>query len=349
MTLAERITTLRDLAHHLTSGEDDFLTALMLRTEFNNGWFTQENQSRALRAVVDQFLDEELLRSWLGQYSISAAPASPPAQTVGLVLAGNIPLVGLHDVLSVYLAGHRARIKLSSKDPYVLPYLLQLLARFDERAADYFDVVEHLHHFDAIIATGSNNSARYFEAYFGKYPHIIRRNRNAVAVLTGEESPDDLERLGDDVFSYFGLGCRNVSKLYVPEGYDFTPLLEAFHEWKGYQNHVKWKNNFDYNFALLTLNKEPFYHNGAIILRESPAMASHIAGLYYERYDEPAAVTRVLRERASELQLIVAPPRSARHRHPRLRAGPVARPERLRGRGRHHGLSERLVVSHHPV
>ncbi len=307
MTLNDRIATLHRLSRHLTEGEDEFLSALIIRTEFNNGWFTRENQHRALRAVVDQFLGEDELHHWLASYSIPA-PADAPLTTVGLVLAGNIPLVGLHDVLSVYLAGHRAQIKLSSKDPYVLPYLLKLLARFDPRAADYFSIVEHLSGFDAIIATGSNNSARYFEAYFGKYPHIIRRNRNAVAVLTGEESREELERLGDDVFSYFGLGCRNVSKLYVPKGYDFTPLLETFHEWKGFQNHVKWKNNFDYNFALLTLNKEPFYHNGAIILRESTDLASHIAGLYVEYYESPEAVTQVLQSRENELQLVVARP-----------------------------------------
>ncbi len=308
MTLVERTTSLRDLARHLSVGNDAFLAALMTRTEFNNGWFTQDNQARALRAVIDLFLDETHLSRWLAPYAMTDTPASAPPLTVGLVLAGNIPLVGLHDILSVYLAGHRAQIKLSSKDPYVLPYLLQLLSGCDARAAEYFEMVEHLRDFDAIIATGSNNSARYFEAYFGKYPHIIRRNRNAVAVLTGTESSEELKRLGDDVFSYFGLGCRNVSKLYVPQGYDFTPLLETFHAWNGYQNHVKWKNNFDYNFAFLTLNKEPFYHNGAIILRESPELASHIAGLYYTYYDTPEAVTQVLRKRASELQLVVARP-----------------------------------------
>ncbi|MCP9235500.1 acyl-CoA reductase [Lewinella sp. JB7] len=307
MTSEDRISTLLQLARHLNSAEDEFLTALMKRTEFNNNWLTVANQQRALQAVTETFLDEEKLCAWLAAYP-DIAPAFPPRKTVGLVLAGNIPLVGLHDVFSVYLAGHRAQIKLSSKDPYVLPYLLRLLSEYDDRAADYFAVVEHLANFDAIIATGSNNSARYFESYFGKYPHVIRRNRNAVAVLTGEETSEELDRLGDDVFAYFGLGCRNVSKIYVPRGYDFTPLLERFHEWKGYQNHVKWKNNFDYNFALLTLNKEPFYHNGAIIIRESDQLASHIAGLYFAYYDDVAAVTQELSDRNGEIQLVVARP-----------------------------------------
>ena len=307
MTHNQRITALVRLGDHLRGGEDEYLIALQKRTEFHNGWFTLAFQQRALQQVLDSFLTEGQLRDYLAFYP-SLAPAAPPQRTVGLVLAGNIPLVGLHDVLSVFLAGHRAQIKPSSKDPYVLPYLIKLLARFDTATADYFELVEHLRGFDGIIATGSNNSARYFEAYFGKYPHIIRRNRNGVAVLTGGETTDELRLLGDDVFAYFGLGCRNVSKLYVPRGYDFDPLLEVFHDWKHYQNHVKWKNNFDYNFALLTLNKEPFYHNGAIILRESPEIASHIAGLYYEYYDGPEEATQLLRRHSEQIQLIIARP-----------------------------------------
>lgn len=307
MTLSQRIELLNRLAQYLHGPEDEFLTALMKRTEFHNAWFTVPNQQRALQAITDQLRQVEAIQKWVAPYAITA-PASAPAKTVGLVLAGNIPLVGLHDVLCVFLAGHRAQIKLSSKDPYVLPYLLKLLGKFNESASTYFQIVNNLKDFDAIIATGSNNSARYFEAYFGKYPHIIRRNRNAVALLTGEETREELARLGDDVFSYFGLGCRNVSKLYVPDGYDFTSLLEVFHRWKDYQNFSKWKNNFDYNFALLTLNKEAFLHNGAIILRESTELASHIAGLYYEHYANLTAGTQVLRKRATQIQLVVARP-----------------------------------------
>ncbi|WP_116124747.1 acyl-CoA reductase [Lewinella sp. IMCC34183] len=307
MQLEERIEALARLGDHLRGPEDEFLTALMKRTAFNNGWFTLEQQQRALRAIADRFLDGDRLQKWAAGYSITA-PASPPYATVGLVLAGNIPLVGVHDIVSTFVAGHRAQIKPSSKDPYVLPYLLKLLARFTPDAEPYFEIVNNLSGFDAIIATGSNNSSRYFEAYFSKYPHIIRRNRNAVAVLSGEESEEQLRRLGDDIFSYFGLGCRNVSKIYVPRDYDFAPLLEVLHDWREYQNHTKWKNNFDYNFALLTLNKESFRHNGAIIVRPDDAIASHIAGLYYSEYDDPATVTEELGRRAGEIQLVVAPP-----------------------------------------
>lgn len=305
MTLDDRLAVLGRLAHYLNGPEDEYLAALQQRTAFNNGWLTVEHQQSALRAIVDAFLDPDKLKGWAADYNLSDLREP---HTVGLVLAGNIPLVGFHDILSVFVAGHRAQIKPSSKDPYVLPYLLKLLEKFDPAAADYFTIVENLKGFDAIIATGSNNSARYFEAYFGKYPHIIRRNRNAVAVLTGKESKDDLRRLGEDVFTYFGLGCRSVSKIYVPVDYDFTDLLEVFHAWKAYQNHTKWKNNFDYNFALLTLNQEDFLHNGAVILRQSDELASHIAGLYYEEYLDNSLLEIQLQERAEEIQLIVARP-----------------------------------------
>ena len=308
MKLNDRIAALDRLGRQLREEDDEFLTALMKRTAFHNGWFTLAAQERALRAVASNFLNGEALRDWVAAYPDLLSPAPRRQKTVGLVLAGNIPLVGMHDIVAVFLAGHGAQIKLSSKDPYVLPYLLRRLEKIDPATQPYFKVVENLHDFDAIIATGSNNSSRYFEAYFGKYPHIIRRNRNAVAVLTGEESRDELHRLGDDIFSYFGLGCRNVSKLYVPRGYDFAPLLEVLHEWKELQNHTKWKNNFDYNFALLTLNKEPFLHNGAVILREDEGLASHIAGLYYAYYDDLGAAAQEISHRAEEIQLVVARP-----------------------------------------
>lgn len=310
MTLNDRIKTLTQLAAHLKGPEDEFLTALMKRTAHNNGWLTLQNQQRALHSVAEHFLARAPLLEMLASYPISTNEGSDPGpkKTVALVLAGNIPLVGFHDILCVYLAGHRARIKLSSKDPFVLPYLLKLMGKFDEAANAYFQVVDTLSGFDAVIATGSNNSSRYFESYFGKYPHIIRKNRTGIAVLTGGETTEQLRSLGDDVFAYFGLGCRNVSKIFVPQGYDFTPLLETFHNWKGYQNHTKWKNNFDYNFALLTLNKERFYHNGALIVRECEELFSPIATLFYEHYDSIGALTQVLESLEMQTQLVVARP-----------------------------------------
>lgn len=309
MTLQERLNTLGQLRDHLLGPEDEFLTALQKRTEFNNAWFTLEHQRASLAAIRDQFLDREKLEAWVAAYpSVGSEVLPAERKTVGLILAGNIPLVGFHDILCVYVAGHVAQIKLSSKDEYVLPYLLKLLAKFDERAARYFSIVGVLKGFDAVIATGSNNSARYFESYFGKYPHIIRKNRNAVAVLDGTETTDQLRELGQDIFQYFGLGCRNVSKLYLPEGYDLQPMLEVFHEWKGLQNHVKWKNNFDYNYALTTLNKVSFHLTGPLMVLEEEAIVSRIATVHFSYYSEVDALEEELQAHSEQIQLVVARP-----------------------------------------
>lgn len=303
MRIAERIDLMAKLGEHLLEDKDEFLHALMSRTEFNNQWFTLENQNLAIKAIAEQFLQREYLQEWVNHYS-GIEPKSP--KKVGLVLAGNIPMVGFHDILSVFMAGHKACVKLSSKDAFIMPYLFKILGEWDERAIPYFKVQQKLDGFDAVIATGSNNSSRYFEAYFGKYPHIIRKNRNAVAVLTGEEDQDELHQLGKDVFRYFGLGCRNVAKLYVPTDYDFDPLLTALHEYRSVVLHTKYKNNFDYNYAMLMLNKEQFKANGCILLREDPETSSRIANLNYEYYQVLEQVPGMLHEKEEQIQCVVA-------------------------------------------
>ena len=293
---------LNRLGDHLL-GEDDFLRAIMNRSYHNNHWFTIANQERAVRSIAEEMLDRQKLDGWISAYDVKD-PTDP--KTVGLVLAGNIPLVGFHDWLCTFAAGHRAKIKLSEKDQFLMPYLIKLLTNYDERVADYVSFVEKLKGFDAVIATGSNNSSRYFEAYFGKYPHIIRKNRNAIGVLDGTETAKELEALGEDIFRYFGLGCRNVAKIYVPEGYDFDPLLEALHEFRDVILHTKYKNNFDYNYSIFVLNKVPYLANGCILLTENTAIASHIAGLYYETYSDRETLNRELAERADEIQCAVS-------------------------------------------
>ncbi len=303
MDLQARIEVMARLGRHLLEGEDEYLAAVIHRSSFHNPWFTQANQRQALRAIAEHMLRGEALEAWAARYPVSEGPTGV---TVGLVMAGNIPLVGFQDVLCTFIAGHRAQIKLSEKDPYLLPALLKQLRAFDARTAAFFETVDRLSGFDAVIATGSNNSARYFEAYFGKYPHIIRRNRNSVAVLTGRESRDELVRLGKDIFSYFGLGCRNVSKVYLPRGYALDPLLEALHEYRELILHEKYKHNFDYNFALLTLNKTPFRFNGCLIMTESAAFDSRIAVLHYEYYDSIQQVGQALRAQKDRLQVVVS-------------------------------------------
>lgn len=304
MKLSQRIQTLVQLGKQLL-GEDEYLQAIIHRTAYHNPWFTSENQERALKAIAVQFLSEVPLQDWLSRYNV---PEETSPKTVGLVMAGNLPLVGFHDVLCVFVAGHKCKIKLSEKDPYLLPYLLKLLAKIDPAAEAYFEIVERLQEMDAVIATGSNNSARYFEAYFGKYPHIIRKNRNGIAVLSGTESSEDLHELGHDIFRYFGLGCRNVSKLYLPRGYDFIPLLEALHEYRDIILHNKYKNNFDYNYALYILNKVQYQGNGCILMIEDASLSSRIATLHYQYYDSLEEVERELEQRADEIQCVIAQP-----------------------------------------
>jgi hypothetical protein len=304
MTLVERISALALLGEHLLQ-PDEYLDAIMHRTAHTNPWFTKENQHLAIQAIAAHFLDKKKLEAWAAQYPIAEGNSSIK---IGMVMAGNLPLVGFHDLVCTFVAGHRALIKLSDKDRFLLPYLLQLLEKQSPGAGAYFETTEQLTGFDAVIATGSNNSSRYFEAYFGKYPHIIRRNRNAVAVLDGSETSDDLHALGKDVFRFFGLGCRNVSKLYLPQGYDFQPLMESLNEWRSLANHSKYRNNFDYNLALLMLNQTPYLNNGCIILMEDNAIASRIAMLHYEFYENKTALEKELAEREEEIQCIVAKP-----------------------------------------
>lgn len=303
MTLSERIEVLGQLGDHLL-GKDEYLEAVIKRATFHNGWFTEESQQAAVREIAEQFLDRERLAAWLGRYELK--PANP--KIVGIVMAGNIPLVGFHDWLCVFTVGHKAQVKVSEKDPFLFPYLMKILERIDERTKAYTELTDRLNGFDAVIATGSNNSARYFEAYFSKYPHIIRKNRNGVAVLTGAETAAELLDLGKDVFRYYGLGCRNVAKLYVPEGYDFDPLLEAFHEYREVVLNTKYKNNFDYNYALYVLNKADFRANGCILLTEDSSLQSRIACLHYEPYTALKEVEEELQKRAQEIQCIVAQP-----------------------------------------
>ena len=304
MVLKERIDALSQLGDHLL-GKDEYLDAVMHRTRYNNLWFTIENQERAIRAIAAEFLNRDKLEAWASRYDIADVASG---KTVGMVMAGNLPLVGFHDIVCTFVAGHKSKIKLSDKDKFLLPYLLQLMTRFNPAAGAFFELVDMLKGFHAVIATGSDNSSRYFEAYFGKYPNIIRRNRNAVAVLHGSETGDELHELGKDVFQYFGLGCRNVSKIYVPVGYDFQPLLERLHDFREIVLHDKYKNNFDYNFAILMLNRTTYFNNGCILLAENPDIASRIAMLHYEFYEDRQALQTELISREQGIQCIVARP-----------------------------------------
>ncbi len=302
MTLSERIAVLHKLGEHL-SGPDDYLEAVMARAKYHNAWFTIENQQAAISAIKNQFLKEGKLKAWTANYTFGNEKSQ---KVIGVVLTGNLPLEGFHDVLAVFISGHKAIIKLSEKDKYLLPYLVKLLERFDKRTTQYFEISENLSGFEAIIATGGNNSAKYFEAYFGQYPNIIRKNRFGIAVLTGTETVKELHELGKDVFRYYGLGNRNVSKIYVPKGYDFNPLLEALHEYRQVVLNTKYKNNFDHNYSILILNKEPYLANGCIILKENGSLQSPIGCLHYSFYDSKDSLASELASKSNEIQCVVS-------------------------------------------
>ncbi len=282
MTLTERINALVRLGDTLAK-DDEQLENIIQRSYIENKWFTEENQQQALTAIKNCFLNEESLNNWIAQYPDLEEVSE--MKTIGIIMAGNIPLVGFHDFLCVFVAGHKAMIKLSDKDKYLLPYLLEKLVAIDARVKSHFYFTERFTDFQAVIATGSNNTARYFESYFSKYPNIIRKNRTSVAVLDGKESDETILAFGHDVFDYFGLGCRNVSKIYVPEGYNFNHLLEIWHDnFKEMAMHDKYKNNFDYNFALYMLNRTPLLNNGCLILIQEKNLHARIASLHYDTY-----------------------------------------------------------------
>lgn len=270
-----------------------------------NNWFTRENVEHALQQWSEA-LREDQLQQWVGRYPDNYFKADGD-KTVAIVMAGNIPLVGFHDFLSVLLSGHKVLAKPSSDDDRLLPFIAQVLVAIDKRFATRITLADgRIQDFDAVIATGSDNSARYFEHYFGKYPNIIRKNRSSVAVLEGSETEEDLKKLGEDVFRYFGLGCRNVSKLYLPEGFEVNRLFKAFFVFKEVIDNKKYGNNYDYNRAIYMLEQQAFLENGFLILRKSEDLHAPVAVLHYEFYSDLGELEKHLNEMEPQLQCVVA-------------------------------------------
>ncbi len=276
--------------------------AMLSVASARNPWFEKEHLEFAVMQVADAFFDPIKINNWLKLYE-SRMPKDE--KKVGLILAGNIPMVGLHDVLCVLWSGHTALVKVSEKDNVLIPAIIHRLSKEAATVGDQIQFVERLTKFDAIIATGSNQSAHQFEKYFGKYKHIIRRNRNGVAILSGEETPAQLKDLGRDVFQYFGLGCRNVSKLYVPQGYDFEPLLTAFREFEKVMHHNKYKNNYEFNLATWILNGVTYMNNDVILLKEDTSLTSRIGTLHYEYYRDQEDLRIKLMEKSDSIQCVV--------------------------------------------
>ncbi len=280
---------------------DGFKHQLKLAEE-QNSWFTATNIAFSLHGW-SQELTETNLNTWLKPYSFKI---DSPKQ-IAVIMAGNIPLVGFHDFLSVLISGHKVLVKQSSNDKHLLPFLAKYLEyvepEFKGRITFTEDKIEN---FDAVIATGSNNTARYFEYYFKDKPSIIRNNRNSVAVLTGNESKVELEALSDDIFRYYGLGCRNVSKLFVPKAYNFDPFFEAMYHWHPIIEKAKYANNYDYNKAVYLMSEFDILENGFLMLKEDQSYASPIATVFYEYYDDMNALKEKLSNESSQIQCIVS-------------------------------------------
>ena len=292
MNVQHRIEILEKLGNYILSDNSEW-KSIKERAVQENAWFIPEFIDLAVQHIGNVFLQSNPLQHLAQQYSIPALNSRP--QNVGIVMAGNIPLVGFHDLLCTFFSGHRQTIKPSSKDQVLIKHLVQKMTAWDGEIATLISFAEMLMGCDAYFATGSNNSSRYFEKYFGKYPHIIRRNRTSVAILEGNETIADLEKLADDVYLYFGLGCRNVTKIYIPTGYDFVPLLETFKKYNYLADHHKYKNNYDYQLAILIINKRYYMTNGSILLHEDAQLFSPISQLNYEFYNPGEELPEMLR------------------------------------------------------
>lgn len=280
---------------------DRFIELIEL-SQSHNGWFTPEQVYFAINSWAVA-LREENLNKWLSDYDLtSIAP-----KNVALILAGNIPLVGFHDFISVVIAGHRAIVKTSSNDQHLIKFLATYLTTSNPELNNYIHFTEgKLENFDAVIATGSNNTARYFEYYFQNKPSIIRKNRNSVAILTGKESTEDLVNLGEDIFRYFGLGCRNVSKLFVPVNYDFQPFFQAIYKYKDVVFYEKYANNYDYNKAVFLMSNFKLLDNEFLTLKEDHSYASPISSVFYEYYDDIVTLQQRLEMDNDQIQCIVS-------------------------------------------
>jgi hypothetical protein len=311
MDLKDRIKAFAELGSQLRyniekgeEGNDSKFSSLINNQYIKNPWFTPDNVTSAVISIANELTSETLIK-WTDAYpdlGINKEPFS-----VGLIMAGNIPLVGFHDFMCVLISGNRAVIKTSSKDSELIVYLGELLSSVHPGFREMIRFTDGtLSGFDAVIATGSNNSSRYFESYFGKYPNIIRKNRNSIAILDGSESEAEFKNLGNDIFSYFGLGCRNVSKLYIPAGYDLKILLKHWESFSSVMNNNKYANNYDFSNAVYLVNKEKFLDTGYLLLKEEKGLASPVAVLYYEYYSSYESAMQSIDLMKDNIQCIVS-------------------------------------------
>ena len=304
MNLQVRIQAFTHLGEYLKTDIYQQAAEDLAKTEVLNPWFTKENIENSLNAWHEQ-LKADMLTAWLNPYKIQEA--SKPKKVL-IIMAGNIPLVGFHDFLTVLISGHKVVVKMSSTDNVLLKVIIEKLISITPEFKDSISFIDEVKNrkFDGVIATGSDNSAQYFEYYFKGVKKIIRKNRRSVAVLDGTESAMELKGLADDVFAYFGLGCRNVSKLFLPKGYDLNKLFEAFFPYSHVVEHKKYGNNYDYNKAIFLMGSNKLIENGFLLMKEDKSLLSPTAMLYYEYYDDIETVEQFVEENAEQLQCVVS-------------------------------------------
>ncbi len=291
MNIKERIELLAKLGEYFVMNQAT-LQPVKEKASLQNPWFSIEFIDLALKNISNNFLQQHLLEEWIKQYDVKDDPL--PRKNVGVIMAGNIPLVGFHDLLCVFISGNKAVIKASSKDEVLIKHAVQKLTEWNEEINQYITFSENLKNCDAYIATGSNNSSRYFEYYFSKYPNIIRKNRTSVAVITGDETEEELNLLADDMLLFYGMGCRNVSKIFVPEEYDFIQLLDALRKYNRFADFHKYRNNYDYQLALLMMNSKFYMTNDAVIITENESVFAPVSQVNYSYYDDAAALRESL-------------------------------------------------------
>ena len=290
----------------LSGKEDKKASGLleMINTQYiSNPWFTPENVTAAINAIACELTYENLFH-WTDPYSQLQIETKPV--TAGIIMAGNIPLAGFYDFLSVLISGNNLVAKTSSKDPQLIVKIGEILCNIESGFREKIEFTDgQLNNFDLVIATGSNNSSRYFEQYFGRYPNIIRKNRNSIAIIEGNETVGELENLGSDIFQYFGLGCRSVSKIFIPEEYDIKSLVSKWEPFAGLINNVKYANNYDFSKAVYLVNKENFLDTGYLLLIEEKGLSSPVAVLYFEYYASVSALQHEIESQKDQIQCVV--------------------------------------------
>ena len=304
MNLKERISLFSSLGNLIADKDNPKIIKSFHRIKTSNPRFTDENISLSLSSV-SKMLNEEALIDWTSKYDFKSTLNE---KKVFIIMAGNLPLVGFHDFLSVLISGNVAVVKLSSKDNILPRILIELMISIDHRISEYINIVDNIIdlNVDAVIATGSDNSSKYFDYYFKGFKSIIRKNRRSVAILDGSESESQLESLADDVFSYFGLGCRSVSKVYIPVDYDLNKLFKSFFKYNPIINHIKYANNYDYNKTIYLMNKEKLLDNGFVIFKEDQSIQSPVATIFYEYYNSRVDLNNFIKSNRSLFQCIVS-------------------------------------------